>query len=229
MAEARSRLVTLAAERGLAFRGAFHPEHDDGVPPLPDGAPALTLALIGFVGGESWRAFAASPEATDGRPDPFDRWSRRLIDGLAMSLDAFALYPFTKPDFLPFQRWARKAEPVHSSPLGILIHPDWGLWHGYRGALAFADRLDVPLPDERASPCESCAEKPCLSTCPVGAFSRDGYDVAACAAHISTPAGADCIELSCRARRACPIGAVHRYGPAQSSFHMRAFRAARHS
>ena len=30
------------------------------------------------------------------------------------------------------------------SPLGILIHPDWGLWHSYRGALAFRERLDLP-------------------------------------------------------------------------------------
>ena len=37
-----------------------------------------------------------------------------------------------------------RAEAVAPSPLGILIHPDYGLWHAYRGALAFAERLALP-------------------------------------------------------------------------------------
>ncbi|MBV9524098.1 MAG: 4Fe-4S dicluster domain-containing protein [Alphaproteobacteria bacterium] len=226
MAEARSRLIKLAGGAGIAFRGAFHPEVEDGVPPLPDGAAVATLALLGVVGRGSWPAFAGSPEACDGHPDPLDRWSRRVIDGLAEKVGAVALYPFRGPPWLPFQRWAQKAEPVHSSPLGILIHPDWGLWHGYRGALGFRERLELPPPDRRASPCASCAEKPCLVACPVGAFQPARYDVAACFGHIAAPAGGDCLARGCKARGACPIGAAHRYGPGQAAFHMRAFRAA---
>jgi ferredoxin len=121
----------------------------------------------------------------------------------------------------------RRAEPVHVSPLGMLIHPDWGLWHSYRGALAFREPLDLPPPDVRPSPCDACATKPCLSTCPVGAFTTSGYDTAACVAHISTPAGRDCIDEGCRARRACPVGVAHRLLPEQAAHHMRAFLAAR--
>ncbi|HZS84448.1 MAG TPA: ferredoxin [Stellaceae bacterium] len=220
-------VVTLAAAHGLAFRGAFHPEAGDGVLPLPDGATPGTVALLGFVGGRSWPAFAASPELGDGRPDPLDRWSRRVVEGLAAALGAMPLLPFGGPPWLPFQRWAMKAEAVYPSPTGMLIHPDWGLWHGYRGALAFREALALPPRDPRASPCESCAGKPCLAACPVGAFTPDGYDVAACAGHLATPAGRDCMERSCRARRACPVGAELAYGREQSAFHMRAFRAAR--
>ena len=72
-----------------------------------------------------------------------DDWSKREIDRLADELGAAAFYPFTEP-YLPFQRWAQKAEPCHVSPLGVLIHPDYGLWHGYRGALGFADSLTLP-------------------------------------------------------------------------------------
>jgi hypothetical protein len=107
----------------------------------------------------------------------------------------------------------------------MLIHPDWGLWQGYRGALAFASRLDLPPPDRRPSPCESCAGKPCLTACPVGAFAPGRYDVAACASHVASPAGSDCAGLGCRARRACPIGTAHRQAPPQAAFHMRAFLA----
>lgn len=206
---------------GLAYRGAFHPAPED-LP--PDGAG--TLILVGFTGKREWPAFASSPEASDGQPDPLDRWSRRVIGALAAALGATALFPFGGPPFQPFQRWALKAEPVAPSPLGILIHPDWGLWHAYRGALAFRKRLELSPPDLRPSPCESCAEKPCLSACPVDAFSPAGYDVPACVAHVSGPAGADCLSFGCRARRACPVGIEHRHDPGQASFHIRAFLAA---
>ena len=221
------RVATSATALGIALRGAIHPAAKDRVPAMPDGTPAGTLVLAGFVGRGQWAAFTASAEAADGRADPLDRWSRRVIDALASELGASALYPFGGPPWLPFQRWARKAEPVHSSPLGVLIHPDWGLWHSYRGALVFAERLALPEHLERPSPCDSCAEKPCLSACPVGAFTRERYDVATCAGHLRSAAGRDCVELGCRAREACPVGADHRYEPDQASFHMRAFLASR--
>jgi hypothetical protein len=50
---------------------------------------------------------------------------------------AVGLFPFQKPH-LPLQRWAKRAESCHASPLGMFIHPEHGLWHGYRCALALA-------------------------------------------------------------------------------------------
>ena len=185
--------------------------------------PAATLVLLGWIGGEGWRTFADSPEAGDGACNPLDRWSRRVIDGIAAALDATPLYPFAGPPWLPFQRWAQRGDQVFVSPLGILIHPDWGLRHSYRGALAFRECLDLEPAPRRLSPCESCADKPCLTRCPVSAFSGDGYDVARCRTHLSSPAGAACMEGGCLARNACPIGTPHRYGSAQAAFHMRAF------
>ena len=163
-------IASLLESQGLAFRGAFHPEPTDGVPQLPDGAPAASLVLAGIVGGGCWPAFAASLEAKDGVANPLDRWSRRIIDGIATTLDAVPLYPFDTSPALPFQRWARKAEPVYASPLGVLMHPDWGLWHSYRGALAFRERLELPPPDRRPSPCDAC---------PVGAVHRHDTEQAA--------------------------------------------------
>ncbi len=110
-------------------------------------------------------------------PNPLDRWTRRVVDPIADGLGARAAYPFGEPRW-PFQRWALRAETLHPSPLGILIHDEYGLWHAWRAALLFAERLDLPPRSDAPSPCESCAEKPCLSACPVGAFSRSGYDVA---------------------------------------------------
>ena len=208
--------------RGLSYRGAFHPTAED----LPDRDDFGTLVLAGFTGNDNWRHFKDSAEARDGRPDALDRWSLRVIGALARDLGATAMFPFIGPPWLPFQRWAQKAEPLHPSPLGMLIHPDWGLWHAWRGALAFRERFELPQPDRRPSPCESCADKPCLSACPVNAFSRDRYDVASCVVHIESARGTDCMDEGCRARRACPIGVAHHYSPDQANFHMRAFRNA---
>ena len=216
-----------AAEAGLEVRGAFAPLPEDQVPEISAGRPARSLVLLGNVGPGLWRTFRAAPEFRDGKPDALDRWSRRVIDALAEALDALPLYPFGGPPYRPFIAWAKRAEPVAESPLGMLIHPDHGLWHAYRGALAFAESFALPPADPRPRPCDSCADRPCLSACPVAAFSGNGYDIDACADHIEAPAGADCLDLGCRARRACPVGRTALYEPEQARFHMLAFQAAR--
>jgi hypothetical protein len=216
-----------AAAEGLTLRGAFHPGPADAVPDLADGRRARTLVLLGNAGPALWPAFAAAPESADGAPDPLNRWSARVIGALAEALDARPLFPFGGPPYRPFVAWAKRAERIAESPLGMLIHPEHGLWHAYRGALAFAEEIAPPAPDPRPRPCDGCAARPCLAACPVGAFTTAGYDVDACAAHVAAPAGADCLALGCRARHACPVGAARRYRPAQARFHMAAFLAAR--
>jgi hypothetical protein len=205
---------------GLVPRGAFLVEKSERAGALTD---IRTIVLAGMAGHDGWSAFAASPEASDGLADPLDRWSRRVIEALAGELGARALFPFGGPPFLPFQQWAQRAEPVHPSPIGILIHPRYGLWHSYRGALGLSEAVAIAAPATGASPCESCTGRWCLSGCPVGAFSSAGYDVAACVGHLGSAAGADCMDFGCRARRACPVGAEHAYGPEQANFIMRAF------
>jgi hypothetical protein len=204
---------------GLTPRGGFHPRPEDGVPELGPGRPARTLVLVGNAGGAMWRAFST---ARDTATDRLDDWTREALEALAGRFGATVHFPFSRP-FLPFQRWAQRAEPCHVSPLGILVHPDYGLWHGYRGALAFSGRLELPPPDARPHPCETCDGEPCLRTCPVSAFGPEGYDVAACFRHLATRASRDCMDRGCRARRACPVGRAYRYEPAQARFHMHSF------
>jgi len=77
------------------------------------------------------------------------------------------------------------------------------------------------------SPCDTCVAKPCLATCPVGAFAPSGYDVQGCVAHLELAAGCDCMQGGCRARRACPVAPELAYEAAQADFHMQAFLNAR--
>jgi len=205
---------------GLVPRGAFRLEEGERQGALAD---IRAVVLAGMAGREGWSAFAASPEAGDGLGHPLDRWSRRVIETLARELGGQAFFPFGGPPFWPFQQWARRAEPVHPSPIGILIHPRYGLWHSYRGALGFRQKLAVPARAAVPSPCDSCSGRWCWKACPVGAFSSAGYDVAACVVHLKSAAGADCMGLGCRARRACPVGTEHAYGREQANFLMEAF------
>lgn len=198
---------------GLILRGGFHPEAGEA------GLRGVgTVLLVGDAGPAMWEAFAPQ---IDGAPNPLDRWTKRVVDQIAEEFGARATYPFSKPH-PPFQRWALRAETLYASPLGILIHPEFGLWHAWRAALLFAERLLLPPRSDAQSPCDSCAEKPCLSACPVGAFTGNAYDVPACAAHIAKPE-ADCLAVGCHSRNACPVGPEWRYAEAQMRFHMAAF------
>jgi hypothetical protein len=217
--------VFSAIERtGLVPRGALVLMDGERGGSLAD---IRTIVLAGMAGRDGWSAFAASTEARDGLDDPLDRWSRRVIEAVARELGAKALFPFGGPPFWPFQQWARRAEPVHPSPIGILIHPRYGLWHSYRDALGFREAFDIPELTVAASPCDSCSERWCSKTCPVGAFSGADYDVAACVGHLQSAADGDCMGGGCRARRACPVGVEHAYGIEQANFIMRAFLRAR--
>jgi hypothetical protein len=180
-----------------------------------------TIVLLAYDGPAMWAAFSAAPEAADGAPDPLDRWSARVIGALAARFGARAVSPNDRP-YPPFLGWAMAAEPVWPSPLGMLVHGARGLWVSYRGALAFDGRLDLPPRAPAAKPCDSCAEKPCLAACPVGAFSDAGYDIPACLGWLARPDGY-CRAAGCRARHACPVGRAYAHRPEQASHHMEAF------
>jgi ferredoxin-like protein FixX len=213
-------LCRRATSLGLAVRGAFHPEPREFDQLLP-AARIGTMVLLGFTGSEQWGRYQSCPEASDGLPHPLDRWSRRVIGALASELGGVGLYADGTPPQLPFQRLALRSEPVHQSPIGLLIHPEWGLWHAYRGALALPGRIELPTVAPSVHPCSSCALKPCLSSCPVQAFRPGSFDVEACVDFVMSAAGSDCRERGCRARRSCPVGTVYRYVQDQARFHMR--------
>jgi hypothetical protein len=201
-----------AVQDGLAPLGLLHPG-DDGPPGVG------TLVLLGPDEPGFWTIFRASPEFRDGAPDPLDRWSARVIGGLADEFGAAAFYPFGGPPWRPFTGWARASGVSWESPVGLLVHAARGLFVSFRGALGFRERLALPAAGRR--PCDGCA-RPCLRACPVGALGASGYDVARCHAFLDTAAGADCLARGCAVRRACPVGQGLR-PDAQSAFYMTAF------
>lgn len=210
---------------GMIARGGFVPEVGDGVQPLVDGRPVRTVVVVGNVGGAIWPRFRAERRSV---PDPLDDWTRQMLEPIAERFDAGYVHPSDEP-FVPMQRWARRADDVFESPIGLLIHPVHGLWHAYRGALLFpVPVVGLPPTGTVSSPCASCAHQPCRTACPVDAFVTDadglvGYDHVRCRDHVRSGREPRCLTGGCAARRACPVNSGGYYELEQMAFHMRAF------
>ena len=215
--ELRQRL----SDFGLAERGVCRA--DDDTQNLRDPQAAVgSIVLVGTVGSSLWPAFRSSAEFADGKQHALDRWSRRIGELVAGEFNATAIYPFGGPPYHPFMRWAKRAERMHTSPLGIAIHPAFGLWHAYRFALLF-DKDWSSSPAEPPDICGACTAKPCLSTCPVDAFDDQSFDLKKCIGYLNDTPDAPCHQVGCVARNSCPHATAYRYVEEHAQFHMRAF------
>jgi hypothetical protein len=224
---ALAELNDALARHGLRLRGGFATDSEADRDILAIAPWTRTLILVGNVGSELWDKSGAQLVAMTG-PDPLDRWTRETVEPIARSVDGLALFPFIGPPYWPFQRWAERAEGVRSSPIGIQIHPEFGLWHAYRAAILLRGPAVLPR-QEQAHPCDTCADRPCLTHCPVNAFSNASYDVERCVDHVvaSQHEPGSCSDVGCLARLACPVGSSWRYRTAHARFHMEAFVKAR--
>lgn len=219
-------LIALAARlsaHGLILRGHFNFDPGEAAPAGPCGAAARAVALVGHAGPSIWPHFKSWRERRQASlKDPLDSWSREVIGAVAQQVGARSVSPSDRP-FLPFQQWAMRAEGLRPSPLGILMHPEYGLWHAYRGALLFDDEFAVPATELGIHLCALCADKPCLTACPVEAYSPSGFMHQTCVSHVRSANGQACRQTGCLARNACPHGAAYRYPAEAQAFHMESF------
>jgi hypothetical protein len=222
-----SELTEALARHGLRLRGGFATDSVADAEILRVAPWARSVILLGNVGSELWDKSGAEIAAL-GDPDPLDRWTRSVIEPIASSVGGLALFPFAGPPYWPFQRWAERAEGVRQSPIGIQIHPEFGLWHAYRAAILLRGMIELPR-QEQTHPCDTCVDRPCLTHCPVNAFTSTGYEVDRCVDHVVAVQNetGSCSTVGCLARLACPIGTAWRYRPEHARFHMHAFVKAR--
>jgi len=217
------KMAIALSTHGLILRGGFNFDADESAPSGPSGAPARSVLLIGQAGSASWPHFLRWRETQPGElKNPLDIWSRQIIGDVAQEFGARAVSPSDKP-YLPFQQWAMRAEGLKPSPLGILMHPEYGLWHAYRGALLFEADLAIPPPEKPIHLCDLCVGKPCLKACPVCAYSGSGFAHEPCLSYVRGPDGAPCRDGGCLDRNACPHGTEYRYPIDEQAFHMAAF------
>lgn len=219
MSKEETRLDQIRAAlspHGIFMRGVLH---FDGDGPGMRGGRARTVVLLGNIGGSIWRPFSEWRARQPHILHPLDAWSAETIRPVAEAASGAAWFPSERP-WQPFQQWAIRAEGLKPSPLGILIHPDYGLWHGYRGAIGFLDHVEHPATVSRPHPCHHCPDKPCLNSCPADAVTAERFDIAACRTYLGCEGEGTCMLSGCLARNACPVGAEHRYPAEQLRFHM---------
>lgn len=209
-----AEIEALAEVNDLSILGGYHTEAKEH---LPDWCE--TLLLLGPK-PDFWASFITTPEWLDGQPDAMDRWSTRVLTGMAKTLDGEAQFPFGGAPFKPFFSWALKSGHAWQSPVNLLVHSTAGLMVSYRGALALRQRIALPPAGTR--PCDACA-RPCLTACTPRALTSQGYDVPTCKAHILSEKGSENKTLGCAVRRACPVSQSYARMEAQSAYHMRIF------
>ncbi|PSJ63844.1 hypothetical protein [Pseudaminobacter soli (ex Li et al. 2025)] len=211
------------AEHGLIPRGGFVFGAGEEAPPGRSGWPASSVLLVGQAGAAPWPHFSRWRERQPADlKDPLDTWSRVVIGQAGQKFGARAVSPSDRP-WLPFQQWAMRAEGLKPSPLGILMHPEYGLWHAYRGALLFEIEIPIQEPRKVSHLCDACVGKPCMKSCPVDAYSPGGFAYEACLAHVRGANGEPCRTGGCLDRNACPAGAEYRYPADVQAFHMASF------
>ncbi len=214
-----ARLCGMLEPHGLFVRGGVR--FEDTAPVLANGRRIESLLLVGHAGSSLWPSFQRFRETYSG-PDPLDHWSKQVIDPVARAIDGVALYPFDRP-WWPFQQWVAAGEGLKPSPLGILIHPEFGLWHSYRAALAFDRPVEFAESRTVQHPCDTCDDRPCLTACPAGAIAESAFDVKRCRGYLATHEGqGSCMVTGCASRVACPVGRSYRYDPAHQQFLMQA-------
>ncbi|WP_428610143.1 hypothetical protein [Sedimenticola sp.] len=177
------------------------------------------IILIGHGGKTLWERLSA--EAQPG-PDPIDHYSGEAA--LRFSQEVLPpgtyqlLYPGDSP--ISLQRLGTIAGWHNPSPLGIGIHPQWGLWYAYRAVILTNEPLPEILQPTPPSPCAACHEKPCLSVCPAGALAEDKMIDRERCAHYRLGSDSRCGDR-CVARWSCPVSTDQRYTLEQVQYHYR--------
>jgi hypothetical protein len=211
-----ARLADLLAEGGVNLVASVEADAWDAAGPPPGFAAgellpgARALIVAGSAGGALWARFTAwLAEAPRARladeAHPLDRYVAMVLDRADALLAAEGVRARRfEPTFLfqpriDFQRVVRLARLGCASPIGMVVHPEYGPWWAARGAWLVDRAIPATAPaSTEGRPCAGCAA-PCRAAIPAGA---EGTIAAATRA----------------AREACVLGA-HRYSDEQLTYH----------
>jgi epoxyqueuosine reductase QueG len=192
---------------------------------MPD---AKSVILVGFAGRGFWEMLQGflkeNPEFRGTREDWIDDYTLfQFMSASQIFEDENVNYEMTFPFgsgglSIDFSKLGELGGVGVKSLMGILIHPEYGLWISLRGAivtdLEFA-HYDEPL--SSFNPCPECS-KPCISACPANTVSENGWDYTAC---MKFRLSDDTCRDNCASRRACPYGKEHQYSEEQLAHHHR--------
>ena len=177
-----------------------------------------TILLLGPHEPGFWPALCDSPEWRDGAADPVDRWSRRVITGLADGLARRCIF-LLEPSQLRFSLGPWPVTAPGSAPSACWCRPKRGLWSPIAalwnliGKSKRLKRQHSPAPDA-----PSLAHR-----LPSWRATGRQYDVEACRSYVQVGSMTTLPHDGCLARRACPVSQTYERDAAQSAYHMREF------
>lgn len=198
---------------------------------------ARSIVVVGNGGGAFWRVLKEHAARHPGwwdREHPLDDFTREVIERevvplvRAVGVRCTPVYPFAgSGPTLNFMELGKIAGLGGPSILGVLVHPTFGPWIAFRGAMLIDAELDAPGDALGFDPCPSCTVRSCIPACPVGAVSfPQGWDIPKCLEH-RVEVEPDCAPR-CHARAGCVLGPEHRYPDDELAYHqMRALRSMR--
>lgn len=175
-----------------------------------------STVLLGNAGRTLWDVLEQKGLAG---ADPVDDFSISVatdyIELLGMGTRAMIIYPSNYQ--ISLTKLAERAGWSFSTPMGVMIHPEFGPWFAYRAVLLVRPRLEASAPLNASSPCESCADRPCQSACPSGAVGEIGEFALETCSRYRLLDESPC-ERKCLSRIACPVGTEYRYGDSQMQY-----------
>ena len=187
---------------------------------LPDCQSAV---VIGNGGTALWDHFIedlkVNPNHLSQHQHPFDDFVKRSIETADPNPPKSRRWIrcAAEPEaFVDFRPLAESAGLGFSSTMGLLIHPEYGLWTGLRAVLLTTEKLPEMSAVQGESPCQTCTEQPCITACPAGAVQPTGWKVKICAKFHED---SQVCHGQCHSRLSCPVGAAHRHGPLQHQYH----------
>jgi len=181
-------------------------------------------SVIVFANGGTalWNSFLSDitqhPNHLSQHQHPFDDFVHRLIlnsDPNPPQTRRWIRCAENEETFVDMRPLAQEAGIGSHSHMGMLIHPEYGLWVGIRAILLTTEYIK-PSALPMQSPCSTCTEKPCIYSCVGNAVSQEGWDIQRCAdTHLSST---QC-HHRCASRLSCPIGHQHRHSIIQHQYH----------
>jgi epoxyqueuosine reductase QueG len=183
---------------------------------------ARSILVVGSGGGELWTQLLdelrADPRRLAEEPHPLDAFVARRVAAADARLGSTPRRWFfasaTAELHLDFRALAALAGLGRRSRLGLLLHPEYGVWLGLRAACFLTEAI-APTGPVAGDPCEGC-DAPCVSACPGGAFPGGHWQVDPCAAF---HAASSACNSSCASRSACVAAPEHRYSADEILYH----------
>ncbi len=176
------------------------------------------LLVFGHAGKQMWHALQQSPFRDVA--DPIDSFSLHAVQNYFSqqlpNFDYRLLYPGSD-SIVPLQTLGELAGWHHASPFRIGINAAYGSWFAYRVVVLANTKLKTTANTDTPSPCLSCEDRPCISSCPAHALNQGDLSLQICIDY-RLRAESRC-KSQCLSRLSCPIAKEMQYDSEQINYH----------